>query len=750
MAMWRNRWHVTVAAIAASALLTAGGRGTLAAQGQQGRAGGQGQQQGQRGGAGGGRQARDAATQAPVAGTGSISGYVTAEGGGGPVRRARVSLSGAELRGTPRSAATDDKGYFTFVSLPAGRFTMSVSKASYVTINYGAKKPGRPGTPIQLVDGQKIDRADVGLPKGAVVMGIVIDETGEPSPLTQVRVMRYVMRTGEKTLEQGGQAQTDDRGMYRIWGLQPGDYIVSAVPRSSMLGDIAQTIQATIESLTQQAQALGGGAGGGRGGGGGLAGVIAGALGGGGRGGAGGGRGQQLLDQAAQLQQSLGQSGQAQPVAYAPVYYPGTTSSTAASAVTLVAGDEHAGVDFQLQLVPTTNITGTITSPDGVLPQGTQVSLVAQTGGPNIPGLGSNSARVDQGGKFSFANVTPGQYTVTARATLRAAADPNASQAQAQPPGAAAGGGRGGFGGGQGGPGGRGGPSQVLWASADVTVAGQAVPDVVLNLQPGMTISGRVAFDGTTLQPPTDLTRVRVSLTARGSQTIDMGGMPPAQVDATGNFKLTGVAPGRYVISANAPAGGQGQAGGVGGVVAGAGGAAGGGGGGRGGGAGGGGGRGGGGIAGGVGGAQGGSWTLRSALVSGRDTLDFPLEVRPNEEVGGAMLTFTDRTQQVSGTLQDSSGRPTPDYTIIVFASDRRYWTPQSRRIQSARPDTTGKFTVRNLPPGDYRVSAVTEVENGEWFDPAFLQQLIGASVAFSLAPGDQKTQDLRVAGGGQ
>jgi len=251
-----------------------------------------------------------------------------------------------------------------------------------------------------------------------------------------------------------------------------------------------------------------------------------------------------------------------------------------------------------------------------------------------------------------------------------------------------------------------------------VTVSGQPIPDVLMNLQPGMTITGRVAFDGTTAQPPTDLTRVRVSLSARGQQTIDMGNMPPATVDANGNFKLTGVAPGHYAISANAPAGGQGAAG----AQAGG---------------------------GGGGGAQaGGSWTLKSAMVNGKDVLDFPLEVRPNEEIGGAILTFTDRTQQVSGTLQDASGRPTADYTIIVFAADNQYWTPQSRRIQSARPDTSGKFTVRNLPPGNYRVSAVTDVDNGEWFDPAFLQQLIGPSVAISLAPGDQKTQDLRVAGG--
>src|SRR4029453_16129654 len=138
---------------------------------------------------------------------------------GTPVRRARVSLGGAELRGG-RTTTTGDDGRFSFVGLPAGRFTMTASKAGYVDIAYGAKRAGRPGTPIQIVDGQKIDKAVIRLPKGAVVTGIVIDESGEPSPSTTVRAFRYAMRTGERTLQPAGTDTTDDRGMYRIFGLQ--------------------------------------------------------------------------------------------------------------------------------------------------------------------------------------------------------------------------------------------------------------------------------------------------------------------------------------------------------------------------------------------------------------------------------------------------------------------------------------------------------------------------------------------------
>jgi hypothetical protein len=231
---------------------------------------------------------------------------------------------------------------------------------------------------------------------------------------------------------------------------------------------------------------------------------------------------------------------------------------------------------------------------------------------------------------------------------------------------------------------------------------------------------------------------VRVSLQTRGQQPFEMGPMPPAQVDSTGRFTITGVSPGRYVLQANAPANdvaggrGGGAAGSavstgqpvavIGGRAQGA------------------------GQAGTT--AQPAQWVLKSAMVGSTDALDFPFEVGPNAQVAGVTLTFTDRTQELSGTLQDAMGRPTSDFTIIVFPADTAYWVPQSRRIQSARPDTTGKFSIRGLPPGNYRLTAVTDVETGEWFDPNFLNQLVGPSMALTLAPGERKTQDLRVAGG--
>jgi hypothetical protein len=232
-----------------------------------------------------------------------------------------------------------------------------------------------------------------------------------------------------------------------------------------------------------------------------------------------------------------------------------------------------------------------------------------------------------------------------------------------------------------------------------------------------MTVSGRLTFESTTAQAPADLTVARVNLVPSDGQ--NMMGALPQEVDAQGNFSITGVVPGRYTLRANLRAGGRGQ--GRGGVFAND-----------------------------VPAQNTTAWSLKSALLNGRDVLDFPLEIEPNQNLSGAVLTFTDRTQELSGTLQDTLGRPTPDYTIVLFPADNRYWVPQSRRILSTRPGTDGRFTLRGFPAGQYRLAAVTDAEPGEWFDPAFLTQILPASMPVTIGEGEKQTQDIRLAGAPQ
>src|SRR5262245_60696562 len=110
-------------------------------------------------------------------GTGRLRGRVLASDTGTVIRRAQVRISSPDI-GT-KTAFTDAQGRYEFKDLPAGRFTLSVTKAGFVTMQYGQSRPFEPGRPIELAEAQLLDKADVALPRGSAVQGHILDEFGD-------------------------------------------------------------------------------------------------------------------------------------------------------------------------------------------------------------------------------------------------------------------------------------------------------------------------------------------------------------------------------------------------------------------------------------------------------------------------------------------------------------------------------------------------------------------------------------------
>jgi hypothetical protein len=171
---------------------------------------------------------RDATPQ--KTGTARLSGRVTAIDTGRPIRRAVVRASGPELR-DGRSVSTDAEGKWELREIPAGRFTISVTKGGYVSLSYGQQRPFEAGKQVDVSDGQVIEKLDVALPRGSAITGRVVDEFGEPVTNARVTPMRYRYADGQRRLlNTGGGDSTDDLGQFRLHGLAPGDYYVSAQP----------------------------------------------------------------------------------------------------------------------------------------------------------------------------------------------------------------------------------------------------------------------------------------------------------------------------------------------------------------------------------------------------------------------------------------------------------------------------------------------------------------------------------------
>jgi hypothetical protein len=120
-----------------------------------------------------------------------------------------------------------------------------------------------------------------------------------------------------------------------------------------------------------------------------------------------------------------------------------------------------------------------------------------------------------------------------------------------------------------------------------------------------------------------------------------------------------------------------------------------------------------------------------------------------SDKTYSGVLTFTDRTAEIGGTVTTAMGGAASDQTVIIFPEDRTLWVPSSRRIQLVRPDAEGRYTIRSLPAGDYRVAAVLDPESGIQFDRDFLAKQLPLAQQINLAAGERKTQDIRVRSAG-
>jgi hypothetical protein len=379
------------------------------------------------------------------------------------------------------------------------------------------------------------------------------------------------------------------------------------------------------------------------------------------------------------------------------VYYPGTLVPEEAATIRVVSGQEVSNIDVPLRLLPTARISGTISLPGGGPAAGVQVMVLPASGDLHVaagPMLMVSSGFIRSGadGKFESGPLPPGRYTLAARTgqdgpVMQMGGDMIFTRAvavggpPAPQPTAAAG--------------------NPLWAQQNVDVNGEDLTNIALTLQDGMTLSGRLTFDGKSLQAP-DLAQVRLNLMPATQGGISLG-VPAAKIEPTGEFTFSGVTPGRYRLMASVPTTGFNA-------------------------------------------SQ--TWQLKSAIVGGRDTLDTNIDIAPGRNVDGVAVTFTDRSTELTGKLQDASGNAVSDLMILVFSTDRATWYPQSRRMrQPTQPGSDGVFRFTGLPPGEYYLAAVTDLEQGDWGDPGFMEQVAAASIKISLGEGEKKVQDIRIGG---
>jgi protocatechuate 3,4-dioxygenase beta subunit len=577
-------------------------------------------------------------------GSAIVAGRVmSSETGDTPVRRAIVTLTSTE-RVESVSAVTDNEGRFALTDLAGGRYTLNARKAAHLSVNYGAKRPGRPGTTLILSAGQRLTELRLVLQPGAVITGVVRLPNGDPVTNTQVVAIPVAQaNAGGRYVEQTI-FRTDDRGEYRIYGLMPDTYLVAVTPslgRTEIHQRAAAEYDELFRILTQRPP-------------------------------------QPLTPGAAP---TLVPAPPPVPLfGFAPNFYPGTPIAANASPITVRAGEVRDGVDIPVAMVRVGAISGVVRGIDGRPTQ--NVQLTVAPGGPALPlsaSVNVRTSRPDKDGRFTLTNVAPGSYRITARGGGVTYTEDGTGMTIR-------------------------GEQQTQWAVADVQVQGEDVDGVMLQLQPGLTLTGRMVATGNAPQPETwKGASIRIQEPRSGPVGVVLNGVPTSAAASRtanamddGTFEISGVQPATYEIDVTLPA------------------------------------------------ALRSTWSVKSIMAGGRELRDTPLTFDQGS-LTGVTVTLTDQPTQLAGTLSSASGQAATDYYVVLFPEDRALWHERSPRLRVMRPAADGTFTTRDLLPGQYRIAALTDVEEGEWRTAAFLESIVDASIAVSFTDGQTTRQDIRI-----
>lgn len=616
-----------------------------------------------------------AAQGPPQTGTAALSGVVVDAMTGQPVAGAVVSFRTISTGGpTLPRMVTDRQGRFLYVNLPpADDYFLDARAFGYAHTRYGWTAPGgsltlRDIARISLAEGQWLSGIKVPLWQLATIEGRVLDERNEPVVGVAVRAFSTRLISSREQLVGGPIVTTDDRGVYRMTDLEPGSYFVGVL-----------SVQHTVLDTAREARALrpvGGLASGGIGGGGGAS--VSGPT----------------IDAGSRHRLALSNFATPpppdarQPRAYPAVYYPASPTMSGASRIEIAYGDSRTGLDFTLIPMPTVRVSGRLENPNGAVPE---FLLRLMPVGSEQLGFGSEAATtmVEADGQFTFLNVPPGEYTLLAQSTVMDFSSGSAFTRFADAPGFPAGGIT--VGSMSGAPGlgflTRAGRPPSVWGRRRLSVGSQDLDDVVVQLQPAVTVRGRVVFEEGSEMPVSE----NFSFHAQPADGDPSRGQPSGRTDSkdpTHAFAIEGLMGGRYVLSSFTGLG------------------------------------------------------IVSINHGGRDITDTGFDASTGQDIDDVVVTLTSRRTTVAGTV---FGAPATA-AVIAFPVDPERWTNYGwdpQRLRTARSGSSGAYEIEGLPKGDYLVIAVDVAHISAWADPMFLAAAAPHATRISLDWGDKATLDL-------
>ncbi len=281
-----------------------------------------------------------------------VSGIVVRKADSVPLKGATVQLVNGEDRENTIATKTGPDGHFELRNVPAGQYRFKATRNGYVEYEYGQKKAADPGATFTLRAGQRRTDLIFKLARAGVITGRIYDDDGEAMSEAMVSALRQVYKDGRKQFETTTVDRSNDLGEYRLHGLAPGRYYVSAQPQTwnRVVGD--REFSGT--------------------------------------------------------EKNAGEKG------YAKIYYPNATDPTRATNIEVKEGDEVPAIDILMKEVPVYRVRGKVlnlVSKHGS--RDAQLQVSRRNGNVDWDFLtGANVSKTD--GTFEIPEMVPGEYTVLA------------------------------------------------------------------------------------------------------------------------------------------------------------------------------------------------------------------------------------------------------------------------------------------------------------------------------------------------
>jgi protocatechuate 3,4-dioxygenase beta subunit len=286
----------------------------------------------------------------------TLTGQVLEDGTGTPVAGAQVNVmripierpaSASTILGSrPSTTTTDREGRYQVAGLEPGLYRISVQKAGFAMPAEGSVPP------LDLGAGER-HSVDITLQRGAVIVGRVVDEAGEPLADARVMAMRKMTlgppganASRDMLRPAGPGAQSNDLGEFRLFSLPPGEYVVQAMPRADF-------------------------------------------------GAASGSRTRTLL----------------------PTFFPSAADQGGAESITVGAGQTSESLVITMVGAPAYQVSGIVVDESGKPVANAMVRLIQEDAGRGAAFMMMrpwNQGRTDGTGRFSLSHVTPGSYVLLA------------------------------------------------------------------------------------------------------------------------------------------------------------------------------------------------------------------------------------------------------------------------------------------------------------------------------------------------